>query len=284
VENRGRLDLLLGDIELFKIEALLYSIVTSKVNSGDPTIYAVEESIRQLGKNYDYIVIDTSPSANSILNGVLVMMSDYLICPAFPNFFSLQAIDNLFEVMKNWINLLADFRATTNYKGLSFSPKFLGIIINMAKRFEYIEDQDGGKAQTRTTIYAEKWRDRLNKSIEKFYLQVLDSGRTVTKSEFATIFKDENKQSSPFIIEEISDFTGQIRNISEISGIPVVDLNDQIVRDTVNKHNSSSLGRSMQSFKIESKEEIKPNEHYKKAFKSVIESYNFIASCIAKNI
>jgi len=270
-EKRGKLSLLCGDIKLFEIESRLYSIVTSKVNRNDGTIYSVEEGIRELGKTYDYIIIDTSPSANSILNGVFVMMSDYFISPVFPNFFSLQAIDNLSEVFKNWITLLDDFRSTPNNKGLSFQPKFLGIVINMAKRFE---GQNGNK----TTFYAEKWRVKLNKSIDKFYSQVLDSNRTLTKSEFEKIFKTDTKQSNPFIIEELCDFTGQIRNVSEKSGIPVIDLNNNIVKNIANK------GGISQYFAITKIKETSETTAYQKAFSEVVSSYDFIANCIASKL
>jgi cellulose biosynthesis protein BcsQ len=268
--QRGKLSLLCGDIRLFEIESRLYSIATSKVNRNDGTVYSIEEGIREIGRDYDFIIIDTSPSANSILNGVMVLMADYFISPVFPNFFSLQAIDNLFEVFKNWIDLLGDFRSTANNKGLSFEPKFLGIVINMAKRFE-------GESGSKTTIYAEKWRDKLNSSIEKFYIRVLDNNRTITKSDFVKIFNDGDKKSEPFIIEELCDFTGQIRNVSEKSGIPVVDLNNDIVRETAKKVGITPF--TISKTKTDSKV-----THYHKAFSGVTESYTYIAKCISKNL
>ena len=260
----------------FSARGLIYNIVTSKVNQSSSTIYLIEESIREgIGKDYDYVIIDTSPSASSVLNGVFVMMSDYFLCPVFPNFFSLQAIDNLYEVLKNWVDLLGDFKSTTNFRGLSFQPKFLGIIINMAKRFE---TKNGDQTDQITAKYTQKWREKLNKSIDSFYTQLIDTKRTVTKNEFRKIFSFEDKQSTPFIIEELCDFTGQIRNISEMSGCPVVDLNNDTVKTTcpripivyfsiIPEYNSK-----------------KKMTHYEKVFKDAVDSYNYIANSIVKNL
>ena len=266
--NRGKLNLLLGDIQLFELESLLSNIVTSKANRGDTTVYSIEKAIRELGKNHDFIIIDTSPSASSILNGVLVMMSDYFLCPVFPNFFSLQAIDNLYTVLKNWIFLLEDFKVTTNYQGLSFKPKFLGIIVSSLKRYENETDK-------LITKYAVQWKNSLNKSISNFYKEIYDNPtkRTVTESEFVEIFPDRK----PFIIEEVCDFTGQIKSVAEKSGYPVVDLNNKIVTETAKK-------TGIRDFKITKVNIASKDTPYQKSFSGVIKSYNYIAECIAKNI
>lgn len=266
-DDRGKLDLLLGDINLFEIESLLYNIVTSKANRGDSTIYRIEKAIRELGEKHDYIIVDTSPSASSVLNGVFVMMSDYFLCPVFPNFFSLQAIDNLWEVIKNWMNLLEDFQVTANYQGLSFQPKFLGILINMAKKYE----QRNGKT---TTNYSQRWLEKLNASITKFHNKVYDKNRAVSAQEFKKIFPDRK----PFVIDDIYDFTGQIRSVVEISGCPVVDLNNQIVTEMYKK------GKIKRDFKITKVKESSKETPYQKSFKDVLDSYNFIAKCIAENL
>jgi len=273
IENgvtRGNLKLLCGDIN-FEIENKLSVIVSNKeVYKNDSTAYLIEEGIRELGKNFDYIIIDSSPSASSILNGVLVMMSDYFICPVFPNFFSLQAIQNLYRIIENWVEKLGAFRVTANYKGLSFRPKFLGLIINMAKRFE---DENGN----RTTIYAEKWRKKLNSSLEKFYIDLYETKRIISKEDFKNIFGGKD----PFIIEEIHDFTGQIRNISELAGCAVVDLNKNIVNQSVKEFNDKQTFRERKMQQIQIEDE---NHHYGKAFKAVINSYKFIAQSIAKHL
>ena len=269
-QKRGVLKLLCGSVK-FTFENKLNVIISNKDIYKDSTVYSVEEGIRELGKDFDYIIIDSSPSANSILNGVLVMMSDYFISPVFPNFFSLQAMQNLYPVLENWILQLGTFKLTSSEKGLSFRPKFLGLIINMAKRFE---DKKGSK----TTIYAEKWRKKLNETLDKFYIDLYETKRIISKDDFTKIFSGQN----PFVIQEICDFTGQIRNISELSGCPVVDLNKNIVNKTISSFNAkqSEKERKMQQIQIDEDN----NNHYGKAFKAVIDSYDFIAKSIAENL
>jgi chromosome partitioning protein len=268
--QRGLLTLLLGDVEIFNLETKLYSIITNKSLKDDATIFNIQQGIKELsnynGKKYDFILIDTSPSASSILNGIFVMMSDYFLCPVLPNFFSLQAIDNITEIMKNWINSLDDFRKTTNKKGLDFQPKFLGIIINMAKRFKK-ED----KSERQTTIYAEKWREKINNSIDKFYKYAIDNDRILKKDEFKKLFS----KSNPFIISEVCDFTGQIRSISEITGIPVVDLSNEIIK-------AGCTNSPMSPFTITKVRKSTKEDHYNRAFQELTESYNYIAECLSK--
>lgn len=73
-----------------------------------------------------------------------MMLTDYFITPVSPTFFSLQAIDNLSTIFNNWIKLLGEYETTQSFKGLSFKPKFLGLVVQMAKRF------NGGSVQETT--------------------------------------------------------------------------------------------------------------------------------------
>lgn len=266
--ERGLLSLLLGHIKIFEIEATLYSISTNKSLQDSNKFYLIQEGIKSLAscnnRDYDYIIIDTSPSASSILNGTFLMMSDYFLCPVLPNFFSLQAIDNLQEIVKNWVLSLDNFRATTNTRGLKFCPKFLGIVINVAKRFKK------GNARE-VTIYAEQWREKINVSVDKYCKYALDSDRVLPKDKFKDVFL----KSSPYIISEICDFTGNLRSVSEITGIPIVDLDNNIVRDGCEK-----LG--IRKFTIEKVRKNTKDDHYKRAFLEACESYNYIAESLMK--
>ncbi len=270
--KRGKLSLLIGDLKLFELEATLYSIATNKTLNRNNGIYRIEESIRSLGKDYDYVIVDTSPSANSILNGIIILGSDYFLVPVYPNFFSLQAVNNLSGVFEYWKKLLEDFRSTPNYKGLSFQPKFLGIIVTMAKKYEkkYVNNNETSYSKNITTSYSARWKNKLNESIESFHLKMIDTNRTVSKSEFKNIFIGQQ----PFIASELCDFTGKLRDISEIVGVPVVDLDDKLVKDGCKTTGDSS-------FLIE---KITENNHYSKAFNNLLEAYNLLAKSIADKI
>lgn len=93
-----------GDIGISEYEAEFYALITSNLTlaTARSQIDLVNIALRKELDQYDFILLDTSPSSTSILNAILIYMSDYMIAPVTPNFFSLQAIDNLTEVFRNW--------------------------------------------------------------------------------------------------------------------------------------------------------------------------------------
>jgi cellulose biosynthesis protein BcsQ len=102
-----------GDINITLMEADLYGIIKSKNDFTKDIPYKFEQSIRKFKEEYDFVLIDTSPSASSIINALLVISSDYFIAPVSPSFFSLQAIDNLSTIFQNWIELFSGYEKTT---------------------------------------------------------------------------------------------------------------------------------------------------------------------------
>ena len=206
-------------------------------------------------------MIDTSPSASSIINALIMMLSDYFIAPVSPAFFSLQAIDNLSSIFQNWIKLLGDYQTTKVFKGLNFQPKFLGLVIQMAKRF------NGGSIQEGTAFSksAEKWIKEVNKSVKKFQQFAALRNMTVSEQEFSKIF---GTGSNPFIIQKCCDFTPQLRSIAEKAGVPVVHLTQEIC----NKYKDSNTVVDI----------TKKNGQYAISFKSISESYQNIAASLIK--
>ncbi len=122
---KGVIDLISGDINLSIIEGDLFGVVKSKneLTKGIPNKF--ERSITRHKANYDFIFIDTSPSGSSIINALMIMLSDYFIAPVSPSFFALQAIDNLSTIFQNWNDLLKDYETTMGFKGIILRPKFL---------------------------------------------------------------------------------------------------------------------------------------------------------------
>src|SRR5581483_4827497 len=102
-QNGGYVDLISGSINLANIEADLYGIIKNKNEFTNEIPYKFEQAIRKNKSSYDFILIDTSPSASSIINALIMMISDYFIAPVSPTFFSLQAVDNLSSIFNNWI-------------------------------------------------------------------------------------------------------------------------------------------------------------------------------------
>ena len=99
--NDGCVDLISGSINLSVDEAELYGIIKNRNTFTENIPYKFEQSIRKQKGDYDFILIDTSPSASSIINALIMMSTDYFITPVSPSFFSLQAIDNLSSIVNN---------------------------------------------------------------------------------------------------------------------------------------------------------------------------------------
>ena len=131
------------------------------------------------------MLIDTSPSASSIINALLVMVSDYLIAPVSPSFFSLQAIDNLSTIFQNRTKMLAPYTATAGLRsGLTFQVKFLGIVVQLAKRYNSgsIKNIDGFSRATEDRIM------EVNASVKNFHTYMMRTDNAVTKEEFQDVF------------------------------------------------------------------------------------------------
>nr|VFJ45515.1 MAG: AAA domain-containing protein [Candidatus Kentron sp. FM]VFJ49196.1 MAG: AAA domain-containing protein [Candidatus Kentron sp. FM]VFK10020.1 MAG: AAA domain-containing protein [Candidatus Kentron sp. FM] len=218
--SKGNTDLISGSINLPRIEADLYGIVKNKNAYTEAIPHKFERSVRDRAKEYDFVLIDMPPNAGSIINGLYIMSSDYFITPVSPTFFSLQAIDNLSAVVQNWIDLLSDYQTTKGKLGLSFNPKFLGIAVQLAKRFNSgaVNEITGYSRST------EEWIGDVNESVKRFVDFASVRRMTLTEEEFKNVFPDR----TPFIIEKCCDFTPKLRAISEKEGVPVIHLTPEI--------------------------------------------------------
>jgi len=258
----GFADLISGSINLVDIEADLYGIIKNKNKFTDNIPHKFEKSIRKQKENYDFILIDTSPSASSISNALFMMSCDYYIAPVSPSFFSLQAIDNLSSIFQNWIKLLGDYQTTQGFKGLNFKPKFLGLVIQMAKRFS------GGISSEKTSFSksAEKWISDVNNSVRKFQQFAIARDLSISAEEFKKFFGTD---SIPFIIQKCCDFTPQLRSIAEKAGVPVTYLTQEICA----KYKDS------QTVAVDI---TNPDGQYTRSFLSIRDSYNKIADGLIK--
>lgn len=188
---------------------------------------------------------------------MIMMTSDYFIAPVSPAFFSLQAIDNLSSIFQNWIRLLRDYETTKSFKGLNFQPKFLGLVVQMAKRF------NGGSVKEGTSFSraAEQWIKDVNASVRKFQQYASRGNLSISEEEFKGIF---GADSNPFIIQKCCDFTSQLRSIAEKAGVPVVYL----TQDLCNKYKDT---------KTMVVDITKPQGQYAISFKSISDSYGKVA-------
>jgi cellulose biosynthesis protein BcsQ len=263
----GAIDLISGDINLSIIEADLFGVVKSKNELTKNIPNKFERSITKHRSLYDFIFIDTSPSGSSIINALMIMLSDYFIAPVSPSFFSLQAIDNLSTIFQNWRELLGGYETTKGFKGISFQPRFLGLVVQMAKRFTggNLKNEATKNNQTNFSQSTEKWIEDLNVSVTRFQKWAFRSGMSISEEDFIDIFNE----SEPFIVQKCCDFTPQLRSIAEKAGVPVVNLTPELCR--IYKDSKGALVHI-----------DKPTGQYTKSFKSISDSYNSIADGLIK--
>ncbi|MED4301544.1 AAA family ATPase [Geobacillus stearothermophilus] len=119
--------------------------------------YLIQETAKSY--NADFVLIDMSPSINSI-NQNLFMLSDYFIIPCSPDYFCLMAIDSLCNVFPAWVEWgkrVKESRvyAEAFYPAPSIPPKFLGTI---SQRYR---PRDKNPAKS-----FQKWIDKINEKVQ----------------------------------------------------------------------------------------------------------------------
>lgn len=212
--NKACLHLIPSSFNVSALEMEIVDIVKRNNILDKGKFYTIENYFRtNLGKEYDFILIDFSPSASSLLNGLFMMMSDYFIVPSTPTLFCLQAIENLEKVFRHWYEALAGQKQTSTENGLSFSPKFLGIIISMSKRRTT-------KGVTHPTTGTKKWMQLVNERIQNFYEFAYSTNKCIPEKEFKKTFP----KHEPFIIDISYDFGLELRSCAEKLGKSEYDL------------------------------------------------------------
>lgn len=254
--GKGYIDLITGDIALSKIEFDLFGILKNLNDFSKNIPGKIQKAIDEKATGYDFVLIDTSPSSSSSINALLVLTSHYLISPVSPTFFSLQAIDNLSFIFQSWTKLFEYFIETMgNPYGIDIRVKFLGLVVQMAKRFS-----GGGKNPSDFSQKTEEWVKDLNNSASKFVQYMIQTQKAISEKDFKQYFKDI-PEASPYIIEKCCDFTPKLRTTAEKEGVPVIHLNEEMTK----KHHCSIAT---------------PNGQYTKSFNSINDSYRNIAKAL----
>ncbi len=281
-EQKQSVKLITGDINIPTMEAELFNILKSNNSFNRDIISNFEKAISDLSNQYDFILIDTSPSSSSIINALMILCSDYFIAPTSPSFFSIQAIDNLQTVFINWLSLVDNFHKAIGLSGLSFKVKFLGVVVQMAKRYK----SSGSTATTR-------WIAEVNSSVNRFISWAsLSKKFTISEEEFKKIFTHSganNYKSAPFLIEKCCDFTPMLKSIAEHFGVPVIYLTQDLCKKYVEEHNKKVVEYNKNLATGEHKMKkltATPNisdigrkdTQYKISFDSISTSYRKIAS------
>jgi cellulose biosynthesis protein BcsQ len=236
--------------------------------SNDLSPYLFEKAIRDFVdiKNkdkYDYVLIDTPPSSSTMMSAALVLVSDYFIFPTTPSFFSLQSVNNLSDIFKNWRQRFDKYQSTGNKFGMSLKPKFLGIIVQKSRR--YSRDNKNKNQYSKAT---QNWATKINKKLDDFYESyAIDRGLALPRSDFKNYFPDR----SPFIIDYIADFTLVLSTKAEECGKSILDIQDSDF-DTFKTLKNGKPGKTAGKIPAGAL----------KAQESVKDSYEYISTCIEK--
>lgn len=105
VKGRTGLHLLAGDLRLAEYETTLgiaqelSAAIQALQNLPGSLNFLIERTAESVGA--DYVLLDMSPGLGPV-NQNLVAISDYLIVPTAPDFFSVMAIDSLARVLPRW--------------------------------------------------------------------------------------------------------------------------------------------------------------------------------------
>lgn len=143
IRIRQNLDLIPGRLTIHKFENKIAER-WSGAYQGDPLAIRTLTNIRNLAEeynkiyNYDFVIIDTSPSLG-VLNKVIISTVDGFLIPALPDMFSLYGIRNIGNSLRQWkkefntiYGLISDEKRN---KFPSEFVRFLGYTIYNAKKY-----------------------------------------------------------------------------------------------------------------------------------------------------
>jgi cellulose biosynthesis protein BcsQ len=150
VKIKNNLDLIPGRLTVHKFENKI-SERWSGAYSGDPLSIRTITNIRTIAEeyarinNYEYVIIDTSPSLGS-LNKIIISTVDGFLIPALPDMFSLYGIRNIGNALKLWkkeFNTLYGLISEDKRKKFPINfVRFLGYTIYNAKKYTGVTEWD----------------------------------------------------------------------------------------------------------------------------------------------
>ena len=206
--------------------------------------------------NADYILIDLSPSLGAI-NQNLVMTSNFLIIPTYPDLFSLMAIDSLMSILPKWytwavqassLNILKE----AYYPFPDVTLQFLGTIVQ-----NYKKDSLSGGIEVATKSF-QKWIDEINEAVSKRLVPSLRDNNMMLPD---YLYTTQGIDSNNFCLAKMADFGALITKSQEYK-TPIFALT------------ADQLGWSGNLFSITLKAKEKFNEVFLKLAEKVINLTN----------
>jgi chromosome partitioning protein len=135
VENR--IDLICSHMGLFNVIKELYSLstVSKKKHITDLSIQSVlRTAISEIKEEYDYVLIDCSPTFSHVITENAIIASDYYLVPIKLDFLSR---DGLYELLTQIDTLITTYNQQASRDRFNqfdhIKPRLLGIVTNMVK-------------------------------------------------------------------------------------------------------------------------------------------------------
>ena len=224
VKGRDGLFLLPGHIRLAEYDVTLG--IAQELSGSIQTLKNLPGSINYLLNktankyNADYILIDLSPSLSSV-NQNLLMVSDFFIVPASPDYYSIMAMDSLTRILRQWISWSKKAQGTTILKEATYpfpeiTPKFLGTIIQRY-RLRAGEPSEG----------FQRWVDGVNNEVRtKLAPELRIRGMILSEENYR-----KNNVDSNYCLATIPEFNTLIA-ISQETQTPVFSLTKKELNQT----------------------------------------------------
>jgi len=218
--GRPNLYLLPGHIGFaeFEVSISIAQELTGSLRLAQNIPGAISHLLRLTANKYefDYILIDMSPSV-SATNSNLLMQSDYFLVPCSPDYYCNMAIDSLSNFLPKWYNTYESIRNHNSFKEALYqlpnsNPKFLGTI---QQRFR---PRNGGAVKS-----FRSWIDRINLNVNETLVPALmNFNMIIDREKFESIVANEK----PYNLSNIPDFNGLIAQ-SQKHNVPVFSLTEE---------------------------------------------------------
>ena len=205
------INIICGSLNIYGQEQVMQQNIISQSTFAIGLLY---KKIREYAKNYDFVLVDCSPSAVSFTNAFLALYADYLIVPVIPTYFCLQALRNLPDIIRMWQSKLSRYDSVLGLPKM----KFLGVVVNLANQYA-----------DKKTKQTDKWVRDLNKAVHDLQQRLLNDQKSLTDQEFKSIFDGQ----TPFIIDHINNYTGNLRTAADLCGLPLTYISNYDIQKTL---------------------------------------------------
>ncbi|WBU38447.1 ParA family protein [Homoserinibacter sp. YIM 151385] len=224
VEGRPGLYLLPGHLRLGEYEVSLgiaqelAGSISSLRNLPGAVHYLLTQTAEEL--QADYVIIDMSPSLGA-LNQNLVSISDLLIVPTSPDFFSIMALQSLSQVLPRWARWAAAASENEILRDASypFPPlrlKLGGIVIQRYRLYRSATDDN--PYGTPTSPFR-AWIDRVRDAAHTQFIPALrDAGLTLAPETYGEAGMDEG-----LVLAQVQEFNSLLPK-SQDHHVPVFEL------------------------------------------------------------